>query len=273
MSYKNDHYLTISNKYSSASSKAKAQLFETYDQLRDLVVSGSTGTGSGFGMAGNFLWQLARLISPSSFMTTLGGQQSMNIAGTSYWSPITGSITDESGVSSAFGIGSLGNYPGFPGYAAPISWGGTDVEITGYASGVTLANDLSNMAGAMSAAGYTGGVASGFGITNSNWVLPIAGLISGWGGIMTSAAPYLDALGLPAAVMGNLMQGTSSAALSAYQNVTGNIQSNADTILSNRVKNIETVVKMLDTQNDVVKKMLKEGLEGDKKNVEQNLAQ
>ena len=271
MGYKNDHFLTISNKYGSASSSAKAQLFETYDQLRDLTVSGSTGTGSGFGMAGNFLWQLARLISPSSFMTTLGGQQSMNVPGTSFWSPITGSLTDSSGATSAFGIGSLGNYSGFPGYAAPLMWGNADMEFTGYASGLSLANDLSNMAGALSAASYTGGVASGFGITNSNFVLPLAGLISGWGGIMTAAAPYLDALGLPAAVMGNLMQGTGSAALSAYQNVTGNIQSNADTILSNRVKNIETVVKMLDTQNDVVKKMLKEGLEGDKNNVKENL--
>jgi len=101
--------------------------------------------------------------------------------------------------------------------------------------------------------------------------LPVAGIISGWGGIMTAAAPYLDAFGLPAAVIGNLMQGTSSAALAAYQNVAGNIQSNADTILSNRVKNIETVCKMLDAQNDVVKKMLTEGLEGDKKNIENYL--
>ena len=45
--------------------------------------------------------------------------------------------------------------------------------------------------------------------------MPLAGLVSGWGGIMTAAAPYLGSFGLPAVVMGNLMQGTSSAALSA----------------------------------------------------------
>ena len=100
--------------------------------------------------------------------------------------------------------------------------------------------------------------------------MPIAGLVSGWGGIMTAAAPYLGQFGLPAIVMGNLMQGTSSAALSAYQSVSSNILSNADTILSQKVANIETVCKMLDTQGDVVRKMLKESIEGDSKEI-QNL--
>ena len=57
--------------------------------------------------------------------------------------------------------------------------------------------------------------------------IPIVGI----GGIMTAAAPYLGSFGLPAVVMGNLMQGTSSAALSAYQSVSQNVLSNADTIL------------------------------------------
>ena len=70
--------------------------------------------------------------------------------------------------------------------------------------------------------------------------------------------------------MGNLMQGTSSAALAAYQSVSQNILSNADTILSQKVANIETVCKMLDTQGDVVRKMLKESIEGDSKEI-QNL--
>ena len=85
---------------------------------------------------------------------------------------------------------------------------------------------------------------------------------------MQSAAPYLGEYGLPALVMGNLMQGTSSAALSAYQRITGNVTTNADTILTNKVRNIETVCKMLDTQGDVVKKMLKESIEGDSKAVQ-----
>ena len=87
---------------------------------------------------------------------------------------------------------------------------------------------------------------------------------------MQSAAPDLGEYGLPALVMGNLMQGITSAPLAAYQRVTGNITANADTILSNKVRNIETVCKMLSTQEDVAKKMLKESIDGDSKAI-QNL--
>ena len=51
MSYKNDSYLVIANKFGKASSDAKAQLFETYDRLRDITVSGSSLDGAGFGTA------------------------------------------------------------------------------------------------------------------------------------------------------------------------------------------------------------------------------
>ncbi len=68
--------------------------------------------------------------------------------------------------------------------------------------------------------------------------------------------------------MGNLMQGTTSAALSAYQSVSQNVLSNADTILSQKVANIETVCKMLDTQSDIVRKMLKDELEGNSKEID-----
>ena len=57
MAYKNDSYLVIANKFGSASGDAKAQLWETYDRLRDLTVSGS-GTGTGFESAGGFLYML-----------------------------------------------------------------------------------------------------------------------------------------------------------------------------------------------------------------------
>jgi hypothetical protein len=53
MSYKYDSELVIANRFSSASSDAKAILWETYDSLRDLTVSGS-GTGSGFETAGGW---------------------------------------------------------------------------------------------------------------------------------------------------------------------------------------------------------------------------
>ena len=268
MAYRNDSYLVISNKFSKASSDAKAHLFETYDRLRDLTVSGSAMDGAGFGTAGNFLWEIARLIAPSSFMTVMGGNTSMNIPGTSYWTPASGGNVIWDGANSAFGTSNLGNYPGFPSGAAPIQWGfgSSSGVVTGGAANMSLANDIAGMAG-LNAAAYGVGAGTGFGFGN-NWILPIAGVISGWGGIMQAAAPYLDAFGLPATVIGNLMQGTSSSALAAYQRVTGNITSNADTILSNKVKNIETVIKMLDTQGDVLKKMLKDSIEGDSKTIQ-----
>ncbi|UKI42779.1 MAG: hypothetical protein L6V95_07980 [Candidatus Melainabacteria bacterium] len=54
MAYKNDSFLVIASKFGAASGAAKAQLWETYDQLRDLTVSGPSIGGSGFGMAGSF---------------------------------------------------------------------------------------------------------------------------------------------------------------------------------------------------------------------------
>lgn len=283
MSYKNDSNLVIANKFGAASADAKAQLFETYDRLRDITVSGSAASGSGFEGAGGVLNQVARLFAPSSFMTTLGGNTSFNIPGTSYYSPVSGGNSVVNGGYSSFGMGSLGNYSGFPSGAAPISWGlgydgstggasalmsgfgsATDGSATGYASSVGGIADIA------SAAAYGVGTTNGYGLGGTNLVLPVAGMIAGWGGIMQAAAPYLGEYGLPAIVMGNLMQGTSSAALSAYQNVTGKITSNADTILTNKVRNIETVCKMLDTQGDVVRKMLKEGIDSDSKAI-QNL--
>ena len=81
-------------------------------------------------------------------------------------------------------------------------------------------------------------------------------------------SPYLGELGLGTTLIGNLLQGCSSAPLAAYQKVTSNILSNADTILQNKIKNIETVVKMLDAQGDVVKKMLKDDMDGMKDKIQ-----
>ena len=74
MSYKNDSYLVIANKFSSAGSTAKAQLWETYDKLRDITVSG-TGNGTGWEGTGGFLYNLATLFSPSNFATTFGSSE------------------------------------------------------------------------------------------------------------------------------------------------------------------------------------------------------
>ena len=262
MSYKNDHELVIANKFGSASSLAKAELYETYDRLRDITVSGSTATGSGFGTAGGFLWQLASMFSPSSFSPVFGGNSTYNIPGTSYWSPVTGATSSFYGSNNSFGIGSIGSFPGFPSGAAPVSWGLGSV--TGGAAGVLTggAASASTVAG-LSAASYGAGlVSTGFNF-GETIILPTAGLISGLGGIMQSMAPYLGTSGLAAIVAGNLFEGTGSAALSAYQNLTGRVTTNADAILSNKVRNIETVVKMLDTQADIVRQSLKDGIESD----------
>ena len=112
MSYKNDSNLVIANRFSDASGKAKAQLWETYDRLRDLTVSGS-GTGTGFESAGGFLYNIASLLAPSAFATVFGGSETMNIAGTSYYSGVNGK--------SAYGVDSMYNYSGFPSGAASIN--------------------------------------------------------------------------------------------------------------------------------------------------------
>lgn len=210
MSYKNDSLLVIANKFGSASSDAKVQLYETYDRLRDLTVSGSASSGTGFELAGGALYKLASLFAPSSFMTTMGGTDSFNIPGTSYWSPITGSTAQVNGATSAFGIGNLGNFSGFPSGASGISNSGFT---TGGASGINNllsglgtssgvvtggASSIGGIADIASATAYGVGTANGYGIGMQNVVMPVAGIISGWGGIMTAAAPYLGKYGLPA---------------------------------------------------------------------------
>ena len=270
MAYKNDSELVIANKFGTASGKAKAQLWETYDRLRDLTVSGS-GTGTGFDSAGGFLYNLASLLAPSAFATVFGSSETMNIAGTSYYSGTNGN--------SSYGVDSLYNYSGFPSGAASIdsiyglATGGASSILDGWGSSIAgtptgYASSIGGLADIANAAAYGIGTGSGLGKIASNIVMPFASCISGFGGILTAISPYLGVYGAGTTVLGNLMQGTSSAALAAYQNVSGNITNSADTILSTKVRNIETVCKMLDTQGDVAKKMLKESIEGDSKAIQ-----
>ena len=67
MAYKNDSYLVIANKFGSASSDCKAELFQLYDQIRDISVNGSTYSGSGFEGVASWLINLSRLIAPSAY--------------------------------------------------------------------------------------------------------------------------------------------------------------------------------------------------------------
>ena len=259
MSYKNDSYLVIANKFSSASSDAKAQLFETYDQLRDITVSSSSGsTGAGFESAGGFLYNMASLFSPSSFMPSLNGSSSYSVPGTSYYS---------SGATSSSTYG-LETYSGFAANIDGCATGEAASILTGYGSETGGASSIGSIADIATTTAYAAGTTSGFTNFGRGLLLQSAGLISGIGGIAQAAAPYMGEYGLGAIIAGNVMQGTGSAVLAAIESAGGKVVANADTVLSNKVRNIETVCKMLDTQGEVLKKMLKESTESDSKAIQ-----
>lgn len=260
MSYKYDSYLVIANKFSSANSDAKAQLFETYDQLRDISLSGASNgaSGSGFEGVGGFLYNLSSLFAPASFMTSLSGNSTYNVPGTSFYK--SGAVG-----SSAHGLES------YSGFAAPIygcATGEAASILTGYGSETGGASSIGGIADIASTAAYATGTTSGYTGWGQTMLMSTAGLISGWGGIIQSAAPYLGEYGLGAVVAGNLLSGTGSAFAAAVQHAAGKVTANADVVLSNKVRNIETVCKMLDTQGDVVKKMLKESIDSDSKAIQ-----
>lgn len=261
MSYKYDSYLVISNKFGAASADAKAQLFETYDQLRDISVSSASGaTGSGFEGAGGFLYNLATLFAPATFATSLNGRSTYNVPGTSFYS--AGALS-----SSTYG---LENYSGFAAALDGFATGEAASILAGYGTETGYASSIGGIADISNAASFAAGTASGFSGFGRGLLLQAAGVIAGIGGITQAAAPYMGEYGLGAILAGNLMQGAGSAALSALQNAAGKVTSNADVVLTNKIKNIETVCHMLDTQGDVVKKMLKESIDGDSKAI-QNL--
>ncbi|RAI15489.1 MAG: hypothetical protein DKM22_03930 [Candidatus Melainabacteria bacterium] len=261
MSYKNDSLLVIANKWGKANSEAKAQLWETYDQLRDITVSSASGsTGGGFEAAGGFLYNLASLFSPSSFMPNISGNTPYSIPGTSFYS--SGATP-----SSSYGLET------YSGFAAPIGCAtGMAASIidcygsygcpTGYASAIGSIADVA------SSTAYATGTASALSNFGKGFLMQTAGLISGIGGIAQSCAPYMGEYGLGALLAGNVMQGTGSAVLAAIESASGKVMSNADTILTTKVRNIETVCKMLDTQGEVVKKMLKEGIDSNSKAIQ-----
>lgn len=261
MSYKNDSLLVIANKWGKAGADAKAQLWETYDQLRDLTVqSGSSSTGCGFESAGGFLYNLASLFAPSSFMPNIAGKSPYAVPGTSFYS---GGATQ----SSSYG---LETYSGFAaplgmstGFAAPIlSAYGMEGMPTGFASSIGSIADVAT------STAYATGTASSMSNFGKGLLMQTAGLIAGVGGIAQACAPYMGEYGLGALLAGNVMQGTGSAVLAAIESAAGKVTANADTILSTKVRNIETVCKMLDTQGEVVKKMLKEGIESNSKAIQ-----
>jgi hypothetical protein len=307
MSYKNDSDMVILNRYAKASSAAKAELYETYDRIRDLTVSGSAMGGSGVGKFGNVIMNFARMFGGSSFIPTFGSE-AINIPGSSYYAPISGGTGITPGGQAAFGLAPFSNFTGVPsGGAAPLrgSFGasisplamfsslgsgsallpdGFDNSIGGWnypfadgsiggvpADGFDV-NTFSSgfMAGGAAPIAASQGLAAGAGVAagagyGRNWVLPAAGIVSGIGGLLTTLGPYFGPFGLAASGAGTIMNGLAGSVLSSFQTVSNRLLVNADSILSEKVKNLETTVKMLDAQQDIIKKLIKESMDGDKK--------
>jgi hypothetical protein len=312
MSYKNDSYLVILGSYDKAGSAAKAELFETYDRLRDLTVSGPALGGSGVGKFGSLLMNVARMIGGSPFLPTFGSE-AINIPGTSYYSPMSGGTGILPGGQAAFGLAPFSNVTGITtGGAAPIgnsaigplslfsalgtgSLGASALGFSGLGSigfpmsstiggvftggaspiageagalnGGFIAGGASGIGGAATAGGLALGTAAGAGF-GRNWVMPAAGIVSGIGGLLTTLGPFFGPFGLAAAAGGSILSGVSGAVLSSFQTISNRLLVNADTILSTKIKNLETTVKQIDAQEEILRKLLKESVEGDKKALE-----
>ncbi|MCE3234935.1 MAG: hypothetical protein K0Q50_1115 [Vampirovibrio sp.] len=310
MSYKHDSYLVTMIAYDKAGDAAKAELFETYDRLRDLTVSGPALGGSGVGKFGSLLMNVARMFGAAPFLPTFGSE-AIAIPGTSYYTPFSGGTGILPGGQAAFGLAPFSQITGFPsGGAAPIdnssvgplsmfssmgigSLGSSQFGFSGigspgfpasgmiggvFAGGASpvdgsamgllgngmIAGGASGVAAAATAGGLATGAAAGAGF-GRNWVMPAAGIVSGIGGLLTTLGPFFGPFGIAAAAGGAVLNGLSGAVLSSFQHISSRILSNADTILSNKIKNLETTVKQLDAQGDILRKLLKESVEGDKK--------
>jgi len=282
MSYKNDSLVVISDKYTKARGEACAELFETYDRLRDISVSGSTVGSPGFGPAASFVMNLARLVAPSSFMPVLG-DSSFGLPGTSYFSSAGGSNILNAGSNAAFGIGKLGVYSGLSsGGAAALNAIPSAIGTIGLPIFSGIGNLFSSLSSDYSIGGISTGGASSVGSTlvpaagilsglsagysqGPSLMLPVAGVISGIGGLMSAIGPYFGPFGIASGIVGNMASGFGGAAINAYQTSTQRILNNADVTLSNKVKNIETIVKQIDAQGQVIQKMLKDSVEVDTK--------
>ena len=127
------------------------------------------------------------------------------------------------------------------------------------------------MAGNASA---TNAIGAGVGLATSagfgrSYILPLAGLVSGVGGILSSLSGYLNPAGaLAAFATGATINGLAGAISSAYQGTSARVIANADVILSNKIKNLETTLRAIDAEKEVVKKLLRESLEGTKKAIQ-----
>jgi hypothetical protein len=313
MTYRYDSYSVIMVAYDKAADAAKAELFETYDRLRDLTVSGPALGGSGVGKFGSLLMNVARMFGASPFLPTFGSE-AITIPGTSYYAPFTGGTGILPGGQAAFGLAPFSQVTGFPsGGAAPIdnssvgplsmfssmgtgSLGASQLGFSGigslgfpaaglvggigdgiFAGGASpidgavsplgdgiIAGGASGISTAATAGGLVTGTAAGAGF-GRNWVMPAAGIVSGIGGLLTTLGPFFGPFGIAAAAGGAVLNGVSGAVLASFQHISNRLLVNADTILTNKIKNLETTVKQLDAQGDILRKLLKESVDGDRK--------
>ena len=287
MSYENDGLLVIAAKYGKARGDAQAMLYETYDQIRDSTVAGTTNSDpTGYGGATKFMLNFARMFAPASFAPVLSGSSMVNIPGTSYSSPITGGNSMTFGGTSVMGYGSASNYAGITGGAASIysSVGSmaypnligdssvvnnfTQNTVGGVTTGAaaSLVDDVSYASGIGAMTGITTAAGGGGSIA-----LPVAGFMSGVGGLLQTVAPYTGVYSLAPMLAGKTLNAFGSAILGTFQDARTQIANNGGEILEGKVLNIETIVKQLDTQTDVIKKMLKESIDADSKAL-QNLS-
>jgi hypothetical protein len=212
-----------------------------------------------------------------------GGQASFGIAPFSYMTGIpTAGGAASLGALSPLVLAGLGqsqapyagfgdtNFPaeGLIGGAAPIGQEGISPFNN---SSTTL--DGTVVGGAITASGLTApgtagataiGMGAGLGF-GRNWTMPAASLLSGVGGLLTTLGPLFGPIGLAGVGLGGILNGVAGSMLSGFQQVNQRILANADTVLSEKVRNIEAVSKMLGVQKDLLSKMLKDTIDSDKK--------
>jgi hypothetical protein len=61
MAYKNDSVQTIMGRYGKASDAVQTEMYETWDAIRHMAVSGNALGGSGLGAFNSFLMNIARM--------------------------------------------------------------------------------------------------------------------------------------------------------------------------------------------------------------------
>jgi hypothetical protein len=177
-------------------------------------------------------------------------------------------------------FGGIGDY-NFPaegfigGAAAPVSAGNTTAQaFQGTATLFTQpvaggqvvggADSFGGIGTAGSVVATGAGIASGLGL-GRNWLMPTASAISGIGGLLTTLGPLFGPIGLAGVAAGGIMNGVAGAILNGFQQTNQRILANADTVMEEKLRHLDVSKKMIGAQSEILKKMLKEAYESDKK--------